>query len=91
MGSSTRAKEPIPDRFATIEEAGAFWDTHDLTDYPDEVEEAEFEVDVQRRRYLVALAPELSERLLAEAQRQGLHTETLVNLWLTDRLRNTTP
>jgi hypothetical protein len=32
---STKAKQvdPIPDEFASYEEAAEFWDTHDTTDY----------------------------------------------------------
>ena len=33
------AKDPIP-RFATREEEAEFWDTHDFTDYWDELEPA---------------------------------------------------
>ena len=33
------AKDPIP-QFATREEEAAFWDTHDFTDYWDELEPA---------------------------------------------------
>ena len=27
--------DPIPEEFASYEEAAEFWDTHDTTDYPD--------------------------------------------------------
>src|SRR3989442_12405871 len=32
-------REPIPKHFRTLEEAGEFWDTHDLGDYWDQTEE----------------------------------------------------
>jgi len=80
-------RKPIPDRFATLEEAAEFWDTHDLADYWDLTEEVDFEVDLQHRRYLVALDPELTEKLAAEAHKRGLSTETLVNLWRSEKLR----
>ena len=83
-------RKPIPDRFATLEEAAEFWDTHDLADYWDLTEEVDFEVDLQHRRYLVALDPELTEKLAAEAHKRGLSTETLVNLWLSEKLREST-
>ncbi len=54
-------RDPIPEQFATIEEAGEFWDTHDLTDYWDITEEVEFEVDLQRRHYLVSKDPDWSK------------------------------
>jgi hypothetical protein len=46
-----------------------------------------FEVDLQHRRYLVSLDPELAEKLTAEAHKRGLSTETLINLWLSKKLR----
>jgi hypothetical protein len=32
-------KDPIPKHFQTFEQAGEFWDTHDLADYWDQTEE----------------------------------------------------
>jgi hypothetical protein len=66
---------------------GEFWDTHDLANYWDETEPAEFEFDPNaRRRYLVAVDPELLVRIQTVAQRKGLKTESLINLWLQERL-----
>jgi hypothetical protein len=85
--AESKARDQIPEQFATIEEAAEFWDSHDLADYWDLTEAVEFEVNLQRRRYLVAVAPELAEKLAAEAHQRGLSTETLVNLWLSERLQ----
>ena len=85
--AESKVRDQIPEQFATIEEAAEFWDSHDLADYWDLTEEVEFEVNLQRRRYLVALDPELAEKLAAAAHQRGLSTETLVNLWLSERLQ----
>lgn len=85
--AESEVRDQIPEQFATIEDAAEFWDSHDLADYWDLTEAVEFEVNLQRRRYLVALDPELAEKLAAEAHRRGLNTETLVNLWLIERLQ----
>ena len=82
-------RDLIPEHFASIEEAGDFWDTHELTDYTDLAEEVTATIDLQRRRYLVALMPDLAMRLGVEARRQGVSAETLLNLWLNERLRAT--
>jgi hypothetical protein len=87
MAESKKVREPIPEHFATIEEAAEFWDTHDLADYWDLTEAVDFEVDLQHRRYLVALDPELAEKLAGEARKRGLSTETLINLWLSEKLQ----
>lgn len=83
----SKSTHDIPEHFANIEEAAEFWDTHSLADYWDLTEEVDAQVHVQQRRYLVALAPDLAERLAAVAHIQGVSTETLVNLWLSERLQ----
>ena len=82
---ANKAKEPIPEEFDSIEAAAAFWDTHSLADYWDETREVEIEVRARRRRR-VSVAPDVWERLRVYAQANGISTETLVNLWLAERL-----
>jgi hypothetical protein len=69
----------------SIAEIAAFWDTHDLTDFEDQTHEVEIEVRLPRRRK-VTLAPELADRLADRARRDGVSIETLVNLWVGERL-----
>ena len=83
---STKKRDPIPKHFKTIEEAAEFWDTHDLSDYWDLTREAHFDVDIQRRVFLTALEPELAKKLVARARKQGVSTETLINVWLSEKL-----
>ena len=53
MSSYTLANEPISADRSSISQArsyqemGAFWDTHDLTQFWEQTESAEFEVDIQ--------------------------------------------
>lgn len=70
----------------TLEEIGEFWDTHSLDDYWDQTHEVEFEVRAKQRRR-VTLAPEIYELIASHAQLRGLMPETLVNLWLAERLQ----
>ncbi|MGC2236412.1 MAG: CopG family antitoxin [Pyrinomonadaceae bacterium] len=69
----------------TIEEIAEFWDNNSLADYWDATEEAEFEVRAKRRRR-VTLSPEIYEKLETQAHIQGVLPETLVNVWLAERL-----
>ena len=41
--------------------------------------------------YTIALDPDLHAQLLAQAQIRGTSVETMVNLWLSERLRETEP
>lgn len=72
----------------SLEEIGEFWDTHSLADYWDQTQEVEFEVRA-RRRCRVTLDPDVYNRIEAEARQRGLSPETLVNLWLAERLQST--
>ena len=69
--------DAVPEQFASMDAVAEFWDTHDLADYADLTTEVEFTVNLERRRYLVALEPELAERLAAEAHKRGLTLENL--------------
>ncbi len=71
---------------STIEEIADFWDTHSLADYWDQTHEVEFEVRAKRRRRVV-LTPEVYQAVVSEARARGVLPETLVNLWLAERLQ----
>ena len=80
-------RDPIPEEFNSLTEAGEFWDTHDSADYEDLMEEVSFEINLpprQTRSY--AIATELATQLQAIADQQGVSTQTLINLWLQERL-----
>jgi hypothetical protein len=77
----------LPETFESIEAAAAFWDTHDLHDYWDETSEAHFEVELERRIVLVPLEGRIARKLADIARQQGISTETLVNVWLSERLQ----
>ena len=70
----------------TLEEISDFWDTHSLADYWDQTQDAEFEVRAKRRRR-VTLMPKVYEQIETQARTQGVLPETLVNLWLAERLQ----
>jgi len=70
----------------TLEEIGEFWDTHSLDDYWDETREAEFEVRAKQRKR-ITLEPKIYKEVEAEARVRGVVPETLVNLWLAEKLQ----
>ncbi len=73
----------------SLEEIAHFWDTHSLADYWEQTHEVEFEVRAKRRRR-VTLTPEVYEKIAAQARAQGVLPETLVNVWLAERLHELT-
>jgi len=84
--SDAKVKDPLPEEFETIEAAAEFWDTHSLAEYWEETESVEFEVDLTRRVYWVALEHELAEKVAERANAEGVSSETLVNVWVAERL-----
>ena len=84
---ANKKRDPIPKHFKSIEQAAEFWDSHDLADYWDVTREAHFEVDIQRRVFLTALEPALAKKLTAVAHQKGISTETLINVWLTEKAK----
>jgi hypothetical protein len=89
MRKNSKKRDPIPSHFQSVSEAAEFWDTHDLTDYWDHTREVSFEVDIQRRVFLTALEPGLARKLTECARKQGVSTETLINVWLTEKVTET--
>jgi metal-dependent HD superfamily phosphatase/phosphodiesterase len=67
-------------------EIGEFWDTHDLSEYWDQTTPVEFEVDIQSEATYYPIEKELSEKIHAIAKKRGVSPETLLNLWLQERV-----
>ncbi len=83
-----KTRDPIPE-FETLEEIAEFWDTHSTADYDDVTHEANFEVRLHHdngHTHRVNLLPELGETLEALADSRGVSLETLVNVWLTEKV-----
>ena len=68
----------------SLEELAEFWDTHDTTDYP--LNRVEFEVSTTARHHYVAVDPDILSGVRQVAHARGLSTESLINLWLQERL-----
>jgi len=69
-------------RADSLEKIGEFWDQHDFTNFDDEnAPDAEFTV-----RCTIPLEPGLLTRVEEQASKRGISTETLVNLWLQEKL-----
>ena len=66
---------------------GEFWDTHDLADYWDQTEPAEFEVGSLSEMTYYALDCKLSEEVRSLARKRGVSADTLLNLWVQEKLQ----
>jgi hypothetical protein len=74
----------------SYQEIGEFWDTHNVTDYWDATEPVEFEVDIQSEVRYYALESTLAHKVNEIAWQRGVSVETLVNLWVQDKVAEET-
>jgi hypothetical protein len=84
---SKRARSRIP-QFRSREEEAEFWDTHDVTDYLDELEP----VKVRFARNLsegitIRFDPKTLATLRLQAREKGVGPSTLARMWILERLR----
>jgi hypothetical protein len=68
-------------------EIGEFWDTHDLANYWTKTKAIRFDVDIQSEITYYSIDKKLSERLQSVARERGVSPDTLVNLWLQEKLQ----
>jgi len=72
--------------FTSLDELIAFFDTHDMGDYEENLPEAPFEVDLCRKTHLVAIDEETNTRLTEIAAQERTPAESLVNSWLKEKI-----
>ena len=86
-----------PDRiriptFDTVEEEAAFWDTHDLTEFEDELEvvtDVRFVKAQPKKAITVRLPQHALDALIREARETGVAPSTLARMWILERLQAT--
>jgi hypothetical protein len=69
---------------------GDYWDAHDLGEVWDKTKEADFQVDLQSSIFYYAVENSLSSKLHSIARQKGVSAETLVNLWLQEKINQET-
>ncbi len=72
----------------TYQEIGAFWDEHDATQVGDQTD-MEFEVNIQSQRRYYPIDSHLSSKIKQVAKDRGISEETLLNLWVQEKLNQT--
>ncbi len=72
---------------STPEEIGEFWDTHDTADYWDQMEPAEFRVNLRSNVTYYAIDHTLSTKIRELARQRGIASETLLNLLVQEKLQ----
>lgn len=81
----SRPKIPQTD---SIQELAQFWDTHDLTDFADELEEVTEPVFNRSTMVKIPLQPEEMESLKEIAESRGVACADLIRQWVLERIQS---
>ena len=71
----------------SIEELARFWDSHDLTEFEDELEEVVEPVFAAGTAVTIRLKPEEAEAVKEIAASKGLHGPDLIYQWVHEKLK----
>ncbi len=63
---------------SSYQEVGEFWD---------QTKSARFEVDIQAQRIYYPIDSKLSKSISELARKRGISPETLINMWLSEKIR----
>ncbi len=84
--NETPAKDMLPENFGSIEAFWDFWDTHSSADYEEFTESVEAEIRLPSQKVYCAIAKDLFTQVKTEARLQGVSSETLINLWVKEKV-----
>ncbi len=70
---------------------GAYWDTHDLSKAWGKTRKVKFDVRIESEAIYYAVEKSLSEKVESIAKKQGISSDTLVNLWIKLKVQDQLP
>lgn len=68
-------------------EIGEYWDRHELTDVWGKTKKVKFVVVAEREATYYPVEKDLSAKIQSVAKKQGVSSDTLVNLWLEQKVK----
>jgi len=72
---------------SSYREIGEYWDSHDLSEVWDKTRKVKFDVSIESETTYYPVEKSLSERVQALAKKQGVSSDTLINLWIQQKLQ----
>ncbi len=67
-------------------EIGEFWEVHELSDIWGKTKKVKFDVDIASEITYYPIERDLSEKIQSLARTRGVSSDTLVNLWLEQKI-----
>lgn len=89
--SKKKFKFPDFDKMTYAEEA-KWWDTHDMGDFWDELEDVDIVFELHKPKtetVVVRLQENLKDRLEKVAKAKGLNVSALARMWIAEKLQST--
>ncbi len=86
MGHTDRQIDPLPEKFASEEEAAEFWDTHSITDYEEFLEPVDLDVHLKRRHFEIEVDEESFLALRSSARKHHKPVKRLASEILKEKL-----
>jgi hypothetical protein len=71
----------------SYKEIGEYWDAHDLSESWGKTRKVTFDVRVESEITYCAVERGLSEKVRSIAKRQGVSADTLINLWIQEKIQ----
>ncbi len=81
-----RKNKTLISKASSYQEIGEFWSEHDLTDFWDQTKPVEFEVNIQSEKIYYPLERDLANEVSKIANKRGVAVETLLNLWIKEKV-----
>lgn len=85
MSVQNKIRDPLPESFASAEEAGEFWDTHSTMDYAD-LEPTNDTIKIKKRVFEVVVEADIFQRLQQEAKAKHQPIPKIVDRLLRETL-----
>jgi hypothetical protein len=70
----------------SIGELADYFDTHDMGEHLGQMPEAHLDVEIKRKKYLVAIDEVILSKLAEIAKKKSVSSEQLINSWLKERI-----
>ena len=71
----------------SYQQMGEYWDTHDLAEYWGKTRAVSMTIEIESEITYYALETELADQVQRLARRRGISPETLLNLWVQEKLQ----
>ncbi len=88
MTNRTKNHDELPEEFSSYEEAGEFWDTHDATDYLDQMKAVQTDARLEARHFDIEVDADIIALLRDRAAAKDLPASRLANELLRKELVN---